>query len=178
MSGPFIITNVDSSDAGTVTAPIFLSSLTIMKTAAGTATITVWVTETGLTGGALTNFMSTLTAIFVSTGGTVDETTSYTGGNALWGTGVTLTSQDFAADTNVQTRNQTKAVRTENPYSLTEQFAITATMPGQVRLSEQIIAAQEVGVPEAPAWAMMLLGLAGLGCAGLRRARGARLASV
>ena len=165
MSGPFIIRTVDSSDAGSVKAPIFLSSLNIMKTTAGAATITVWVTETGLTGGALTTFMSTLTSTFLSPGWTVDETTYYTAGNELWGTGVQLLSQDFASSDDMR-KNTKDICCTANPYSLTEKFVISETMPGQARLAERITATL---IPEAPTWAMMAIGFAGLSYAAFRR---------
>ena len=157
MSGPFIIR--------TVKAPIFLSSLNIMKTTAGAATITVWVTETGLAGGALTTFMSTLTSTFLSPGWTVDETTYYTAGNELWGTGVQLVSQDFASSDGMRTSTKNICC-TANPYSLTEKFVISETMPGQARLAERITATL---IPEAPTWAMMAIGFAGLSYAAFRR---------
>jgi hypothetical protein len=165
MSGPFIIRTVDSSDAGSVKAPIFLSSLNIMRTTAGTGTITVWVTETGLTGGALTTFMSTLTSTFLSPGWTVDETTYYTAGNELWGTGVQLLSQDFTSSDEMRT-NTKDICCTANPYSLTEKFVISETMPGQARLAERITATL---IPEAPTWAMIALGFTGLSYAAFRR---------
>ena len=63
-------------------------------------------------------------------------------------------------------------VSDSGPFSLTEQAVFTLTPFGQLINRGQTEV--KLAVPEPSTWAMMLLGFAGLGYAGFRKARSAR----
>jgi PEP-CTERM motif len=174
--GVFTVKDVNSLDTGTAGFPNLGSSVAVQLATAQAAsdTITVWVTETGVTGGLPTNFVSALTSVTLSPGITATETTYYSAANAKFG-GTQLFTSGFT--TGGQAANGVNALTTTNPYSVTEEFVINvaAGKTGQSRLGEAITATSSI--PEPSTWAMMALGFVGLGYAAFRRnARGRAVA--
>lgn len=112
-----------------------------------TNTLTVIATETGLTT-VPSDLLSTLTENHLTSGWTVQETT--------WVNSTQLFSGTFST---VGSAQQLNKAAVSLPFSLSEMFVITPN--GGVGQDQSTISI--MGVPEAPIWAMMGLGFAGLG---------------
>lgn len=140
---------------------------------AGSGTVYVCVTETGLTGISLQALESTLNtnSPFPTPSGrppapwTVMETTYASATDAAFGTSDQLYSDTFSA---VGSAEGTSALSLSSPftYSLTEIYKITATGGGTLSASMNI-----ADVPEPATFALLAVGLLGTAI-GLRRRRG------
>ena len=161
------------------TPPLASGSLltnTIAVNTTGPGTLIIWVTETGLTSplgevnytsGLTSNlFIGAISSVTLSTfvsptdgvsppNGTPLDTTTFTG----LGTETLSTVDNPGA----------------GPYSLQEVFTIKATGAGATNLTIDLTSSV---VPETSTWAMMLLGFAGLGYVGFRKARARSAISI
>lgn len=144
------------------------------NTAGGTGTVWFYVSEVGLTSTTATkDFISALTENDLPAGWSVSETTWEDNSNAAYGTTTMLATKSsppapFAAVFN------SGPVTLTSPYSLTEEYQISFSGTGASLSTEKITGA----IPEASTWAMMLIGMGGLGFAGLRKGRKDRLATA
>jgi hypothetical protein len=152
--GTFIVNSV--SGTSQPLTPDLLNSTSSNTSSTSAGTINVWVTSQGLTQQTGTiPIEAFFTSNSLPAGWTVTETTYYSTSNALYGG--TL----FAAHTfnNIGTNVSGSTVNVgSGPYSVTQQYTITATGAGSA-LSTMVLTA----VPEASTWAMMILGFMGIG---------------
>jgi hypothetical protein len=118
-----------------------------VTSAATTNTLTVIATETGLTT-VPSGFLSTLTENHLTNGWTVQETT--------WLNSTQLFSGTFSA---VGSSQQFNLAAVSLPFSLSEKFVFTPN--GGAGQDQSTISIMDI--PEAPTWAMLGLGFAGLG---------------
>jgi hypothetical protein len=169
-SGTF--TSVDVTGQLGVVPDILLGNT--IDVSGGGGTLDVWVTATGLTSPTgLQDFVSSLTQNNLTSGWTVTENTFYDPTDTAYGTTDPLASHMFSAiGTDVLTSG---AIGLVSPYSVTEEFVITA--PGAGSTNSTIDISTNSPVPEPATWAMMIIGL---GCiaAGLRLRKDTRAPSL
>jgi hypothetical protein len=134
----------------------------------GTEVLRVYVTESGITTtSGITSFLSGLTANNVPSGWTTTLATYINPDNAVFGTEDLLSSETFMA---IGSHDDTSAFDiTTSPVSLTEVYTITANAAAGT--ANSTIDLSTTPVPESSTWAMLLLGLGGLGFAGYRTRR-------
>ena len=178
--GTFEITDASGLDSGGPSSPDFGSNTLTAAIGAQSAshTITIYVTETGITGGAPTPFDIGLTANFLSPGWTATESVYENNDNAKFGTTTLLFSSPFTATNTAIADNGTAAVATDTPYSLTEVYVITSaisTKSAKSQLTENVLTSV---IPEPSTWAMMALGFVFLGYAAFRRNSKGRAVSI
>ena len=156
-SAPLALPGLLHSDNVSVNAP-----------ASGTASLTIWVTRTGLTSLG-DSFFSSFTSN--NQGGAINVTleTLISASNQLFG-GTSLASFNHNAvgsdSDNVNTAFNTGA----GTYSVTEKYVLTALTSGTERSASPTITLATAVIPEPASWALMILGFAGAG-AMLRRRR-------
>jgi len=156
--GSFNLNNVSGITNPNIVLPQLLNSNAIDASTAGTGTLNVFVTASGLTApiGSIP-FQSAFTVNTLTPGWTVLEQTFISSANALFG-GSLLDATSFGAiGTNVLTA---LGVTGAGPYSITAEYTITALGSGSSNATINVSA-----VPEPATWAMMLLGFVGLGFA-------------
>jgi hypothetical protein len=162
--GSFVVNNID----GTAPAGGALFDTAALDVSGGTAgVLNVYVTASGITSPTgLESFLSTLTSNALSTGWTVTEKTFLDAGNGIFATTTPLSSNTFS---NIGTDIVSQIANTgAGPYSVTEEYTITSVAgPGA---ANDTIDLSVAAVPEPATWAMMLLGVFGIGAA-LRSAR-------
>lgn len=166
--GPTVVDAWTAQGTASGTPPLpagDLFSNTIAVNTTGAGTFTLWVTENDLTGplGEIP-FLSSLTTNLLFGGITsVTETTTIQTDNSTPGPTVALGSEldtaTFTASNQVQTLT-TLADTGAGPYSLTEQYVITATGTGGANLTIDLIAE---GVPEPASLALFGFSLLTLG---------------
>jgi len=160
--GAFIINNISASGDGGLPFPDLLNStaLDTRLTGTGASTLDVFVTVQGLTLplGSLTGFVSSFTQNSLTAGWSVTQSTFLDAGNGVFTLTTPLNTHTFSA---IGTNVGSNTVATgPGPYSLTEEFIISASGTGSASSTTDISA-----VPEPATWAMMLLGFVGLGFA-------------
>jgi len=138
-----------------------LDSTSIDVSSSGSGTITVYVTEQGITSptGVL-NLLSGFTSNFLTAGWTLTEATYVDVGNGLYAITSPLGSQTFTALGSASSANLTPSL--SSPFSETEVFTITASGAGR---SNGTIATQLVPEPAT----LSLLGMGLLSLLGLRK---------
>jgi PEP-CTERM motif len=133
-------------------------------------TLDIYVSVSDITGfnGPLES-LSGLTVNFLTAGWTVTESTYEDNSNAVFGTTDLLATHSFSTGPDVFT--QFTPVTTTAPFSVTEFYQISSNgLRGAANDTIDLSAT----VPEPSTWAMMLVGLAGLGLVGYQtRRRGA-----
>jgi hypothetical protein len=163
-----------TSDSFTVAADVIgtpgsLLTNTIDLNTSGPGILILWVTETGLTSplgkveftsGLASNLLEgAISSVTLSTFVSPTDGVSPPNGTPL----DTFTFTGLGTET-LSTVDNPGA----GPYSLQEVFVIRATGAGDANLSIDLTSSV---IPETSTWVMMLLGFAGLGYAGYRRAR-------
>jgi hypothetical protein len=162
--------NLTGSDTGTL--PSILESFSLNVDSAGTpGVLNIFITDTDLTAplGSVT-FTSAFGVDQLIPGWTVQEQTFLDPTNGFFGLTNALGSSTFYAPGSVS--QDATADAGVGPYSVTEQYTITAPTAG---LSVAHISLSVSEVPEAATWAMFLVGFGALGAA-LRMRRAAALA--
>ena len=136
-------------------------------------TLTFWSSEVGQASG--TGKSATFTSYFtendVPTGWTITETTYYDLALTPFGTAEQLGTYTFTApgyETQMATVNNITG-----PYTLTEEITISLELTAEVGGdgSQGTIDIHTAAIPEVPTWAMMAIGLAGIGAIGGFRQR-------
>jgi hypothetical protein len=159
--GTFTLNNVTGTSAPFVTDLINGNSLNASSTTAGT--INVFITASGLTTPmGIMSFVSSFTENALANGFTVTQSTFLDANNGIFTTTTPLSSQTFTTiGTSVLGATANAG---SGPYSVTEEYTITATGEGSAN-STAILTA----VPEPATWAMMILGFIGVGFMAHRR---------
>lgn len=156
------------------------SSLSIINTTATTKTVTVVVSDTDFTG-PVASFLTAGSGVWQNAiGSTItlswfDDPKNGQGANNATDTPGNLINSFSDTSTILVdsfSHDGSGAVSDSGPFSMTEEAVFTLTPFGQLlsRGQTEIKSA----IPEPSTWAMMLLGFAGLGYAGFRKARSTR----
>ena len=173
--GGFELVTVEGSAPLDLPGLLHSDNVSVNAPDSGTASLTIWVTRTGLTSLG-DSFFSSFTSN--NQGGAIDVQleTLISASNELFG-GTSLASFSHNAvgsdSDNVNTAFATGA----GTYSVTEKYTLTALSSGTERsASPTITLATTAPIPEPATWALMIMGFGGAG-AMLRRGRlSARLA--
>jgi hypothetical protein len=167
--GGFELVSVEGSAPLDLPGLLHSDNVSVNAPATGTASLTIWVTRTGLTSLG-DSFFSSFTSN--NQGGAVNVTleTMISATNQLFG-GTSLASFNHNAvgsdSENVNTAFDTGA----GTYSVTEKYVLTALSSGTERsASPTITLATTAPIPEPASWALMIAGFGGAG-AMLRRRR-------
>jgi hypothetical protein len=150
--GSFTLDNISGTSSPFVTDSINGNSFNVTGSA---GTLNVFITASGLTA-PTSAFFSSFTENVLSAGVTVQQLTFYDVGNGIFATTTPLGSTTFS---NIGTTVQTSFLDSgPGPYSITEEYIITAGSGGGSANSTIV-----VSVPETSTWAMMILGFLGVG---------------
>jgi hypothetical protein len=150
--GSFTLNNLSGMSSPFVTDSISGNSANVT---AGAGTLNVFITASGLTA-PTSAFFSSFTENVLSAGVTVQQLTFYDAGNGIFATTTPLGSTTFS---NIGSTVQTSFLDSgPGPYSVTEEYIITAGLGGGSANSTIV-----VSVPETSTWAMMILGFLGVG---------------
>jgi PEP-CTERM motif-containing protein len=154
--------------SGSSGSPDYLFSNAIGGTTTG-GSLTIYVTETGLTQNAEQQFLSSFTSNNLPAGATVTETTYLDTNNGTFtttgGSVTQLASQTFTAFGAVQDITNLGAI--PGTFSLTEVYTITEpTLANGANFNATIDVS---AVPEASTWAMLIFGFLGVGFTAYRR---------
>jgi hypothetical protein len=143
--------------------PDILDSLAVDQiNTAGSGTLNIYVTDTGLTGplGSNLSFNSGLTVNELPSGWTLQERTFLDSNDGTYTTATPLANFTFSSiGTNVQLDNDSTGA---GPYSVTEEYTIDAVGAGNASGTIDLSSAVS-GVPEPAVWAMVLTGFFGVG---------------
>lgn len=163
--GSFALNSATAQDTATLGFPNLVFSNAI-NTSSGTAgTLNVWITAQNLTEPTgLQNVLSSFTSNTLPAGWTVTEKTFYDAGNGLFTTTTPLGSATFTA---IGTNLQTNAVTFTTPFSITEEYILTAIGAGTANDTIDT----SVLVPEPASLALLGSALTVLGLAIRRRRR-------
>jgi hypothetical protein len=172
-SGPVGAYNIDAVSGVDLTAAS-LDSNSINATATGTLdTLNIFVSASDITSfsGAV-KALSGLTVNFLTPGWTVTESTFEDNSNTVFGMGTLLATNSFTSGPDTFTALTPVSVTA--PFSVTEEFVIKSNgLSGAANNTIDLSGS----VPEPATWAMLVLGFAGIGLAGLtRRGRNSRYA--
>lgn len=139
-------------------------------------TVTIWVTETGITtqGGKpfKFSFQSGFTENVIPAGATVVESTFVDGSDTPYGTATPLASETFTALGATSVSSPGPFTLT-GPYSITEEYQVTGAAPLSTIAELSTNLGPQTPAPEISTWAMLGLGFAALGFAGYRARRSA-----
>jgi hypothetical protein len=161
-SGTFGIFTVTSASGTATTAPDYLLSNATAVTSSGSGTLTLYVTETGVTQNAAQLFLSTFSSNALASGFSVTEQTFLDAAGGVFTTVTPLGSTTFTAGGFVSQIANPGAI--PSGFSITEVYTLTAAGAGNFQANIDVSA-----VPEASTWAMLILGFLGVGFAGYRR---------
>lgn len=167
--GGFELVTVEGSAPLTLPGLLHSDNVSVNAPATGTASLTIWVTRTGLTSLG-DSFFSSFTSNNQGGAINVQLETLISDSNELFG-GTSLASFSHNAvgsdSSNVNTAFDTGA----GTYSVTEKYIITALSSGSERSASPTITLATGAIPEPASWALMILGFGGAG-AMIRRRRG------
>ena len=169
--GTFSVNDISSADDGVPSGPqvaLLTNDINIEASASTTAhTLNVFVTEQGIPG-QLAIWDSHFTEQPLPTGWSVTQTTWLDPADGLF-TGTMLASHTFPPSAVTSSFDQPTSLASGlGPFSVTEEFSVTVGATDTGSNQSTILL---TGIPEPSTWAMMLLGFAGLGFAGLRGRR-------
>jgi len=166
-AGSFPTVHVSASGQSVLSSPDLLLSDTIDTVAASGGMIKIWITDQGLTSPTgPVSFMSGFTSNLLPAGWTVNEATFASLTNALYG-GTLLAATNFNA---IGTNSQITPGSGVNPFSVTEEFTLTASGAGSTNDTIDLAGTPIViSTPEPAAVMLVGFGLVGLGFSLVRR---------
>jgi hypothetical protein len=162
--GNFAVTSV--SGTATSNPSDYLLSNALAVTSSGGGTLTLYVTDTGLTQNAAQLFLSTFGSNALVSGFSVTEQTFLDTANGTFSTsGLTVSTLGSTTFNNGGFVSQTANLGSvAGPFSITEVYTLSATGAGNFNANIDVSA-----VPEPATWAMLMLGFLGVGFTAYRR---------